>query len=551
MDESPRESKKQPPQGRVGDRLDSWKEIAVYLKRGVRTVQRWEKNEGLPVYRHLHKKLGSVYADKLELDAWWHNQRPHQKRQGKTERPLLDTAQASIAVLPFVNLGPDKEKEYFSDGMTEELINAFSKVQGLRVVSSTSTFQFKGKAQNVCDIGEQLNVRTVLEGSVRDAKNRLRITARLIDVTNGYQLWSETYNREFRDVFAIQDEIARAIVSKLRIKLIDEQALPLVKPYTGSLEAYDLYLKGRHSWNQRTRKGFKKGIEHFQGAIEKDPEFALAHAGLADSCNMLGYYSYVSPTKVFPEAKRAALKALEIDDTLAEAHTSLAFVRMFYDWDWAAAEEEFKRALELKPEYATAHYWYGLNLTPLGRTYEAIAHVRKAQQLDPSSPIINAYVAGAFYFARQYDKAIEKCLRTLEMDPNFGLARLILGWAYRQKAMFEEAIAEFQKALTFFKGSGDALAALGHTFARSGRTSEARRVLEGLKKPSPGTYVSPGHTALVYLGLDQKDEALKWLQKAYQDRYAWLVFLKVDPIFDSLRSDPKFRDLVRRVRLEP
>jgi tetratricopeptide (TPR) repeat protein len=310
-------------------------------------------------------------------------------------------------------------------------------------------------------------------------------------------------------------------------------------------------LKGRHYWNQRSGESFKKGIKCFEQAIERDPDYALAYAGLADSYNMLGYHSYLSPKKAFPKAKTAALKALQRDEGLAEAHVSLAFSHMFYDWDWRTAEMEFKRALELKPDYATAHYWYGLNLASLGRPYEAVAQVRRAQELDPLSPVISVYVAGAYYFARQYDRAIEKCLGTLGTNPDFGLARLVLGWAYRQKSMFREAIAEFKKAISLSKGSADAAAALGHAYAVSGRKTEAKQTLRDLQRTSKKSYVSAGHFAIVHWGFGEKEAAVQWLQKACEERHSWLVFLKVDPIFDGLRSEPGFAELLGHVGLTP
>lgn len=304
-----------------------------------------------------------------------------------------------------------------------------------------------------------------------------------------------------------------------------------------------------HYWNQRTGEGFRKCIRCFEEAIQKDPEYVVAYAGLADGYNTLGYYNYLPPTDAFPKAKAAALNALKRDDTLAEAHTALAFSKMFYDWDWKGAESEFRRALELKEDYAIAHYWYGLNLASLGQPYDAIAQVRRAQQLDPLSPVIGTYVAGGYYFARQYDLAIEKCRQTLYTEPNFALARLVIGWAFRQKSMFKEAVAEFKKAMAPSQGSADALAASGHAYGVWGKKGEAARVLRELRKTPRTSYISPGHFAMIHLGLGDKDAAFDWLRKACEERYAWLVFLKVDPIFDSLHSDPRFERLASRIGL--
>ncbi|HEY3128913.1 MAG TPA: guanylate cyclase [Acidobacteriota bacterium] len=548
MNRPPLPNHSQPAETDGSDRLDSWKEIAAHLKRGVRAVQRWEREEGLPIHRHLHKKLGSVYAFKRELDDWW-RKRPAPGALRKSMPVPGESGHNSIAVLPFVNMSPDKENEYFSDGMTEELISALARIEGIRVASRTSVFRFKNKPQNVRDIGKELNVGAVLEGSVRKAEGRLRITAQLIDVAAGHHIWSETYERKLKDVFAVQNEISRALAERLKIRLLDKQANLLVQPSTKNIDAYTLYLKGRHYWNQRTGEGFRKCIQCFEEAIERDPDYVVAYAGLADGYNTLGYYNYLAPKDAFPKAKAAALSALRRDDTLAEAHTALAFSKMFYDWDWKGAETEFRRALRLREDYAIAHYWYGLNLASLGQPYDAIAQVRRAQQLDPLSPVIGAYVAGGYYFARQYDLAIEKCRQTLDLEPNFALARLVIGWALRQKSMFREAVAEFKKAVDSSKGSADGMAALGHAYGVWGKKSEAERILGELTKTSKTSHVSPGHFAMVYLGLGEKDAAFHWLQRAREERYAWLVFLKMDPIFDSLHSDPRFEKLLAKMGL--
>jgi TolB-like protein/Tfp pilus assembly protein PilF len=361
--------------------------------------------------------------------------------------PAAETMQASIAVLPFVDMSPQKDQEYFCDGMAEELINALTKLEGLRVVSRTSAFQFKGKAFDIRKIGEQLNVASVLEGSVRKTGDRLRITAQLINVVDGFHLWSEKYDREMKDVFDIQDEISRAIVDALKIKLVGEAATRLVKRYTENLEAYTLYLKGRYYWNKRTEPGLTKGIEYFEKAITKDPGYALAYAGLADCYNVISHYGAVPPKASVPKAKIAAIKALEIDDALVEAHTSLAFALYNYDFAWLAAEKEFQRAIALNPNYATAHHWYAIYLATRGRLEEAIAEMQRARELDPLSLIINTEVGWMLYFGRHYNQAIEQYQKTLEMDPSFAVAHWGLGLAYQQKAMPQEAIAEFQKAI--------------------------------------------------------------------------------------------------------
>ena len=336
----------------------------------------------------------------------------------------------SIAVLPFTDLSAAKDQDYFCDGMAEEVINALTKLESLRVVARTSAFVFKDKREDIREIGRKLNVETLLEGSVRKAGNKLRVTAQLINVSDGYHLWSEKYDRDMADIFAIQDEISLAIVDKLKVKLLRDEKTALVKRYTDNLEAYNLYLKGRYHWNKRTPEGLTKAIEYLRQVTEKDPGYALAYAGLADCYSMLEQAHVLPAKEAFPEAKKMAAKALQIDETLAEAHNSLAYVRWKYDWDWVGAEREFLRAFELNPNYATGHQWYAVYLADMGQTDEAIKEIKKAQELDPLSLIINIASASILTCARQYDQAIEQCRKTLDMDPNFVVAHLPLGWIY-------------------------------------------------------------------------------------------------------------------------
>ncbi|MGB7063270.1 MAG: protein kinase [Candidatus Zixiibacteriota bacterium] len=455
----------------------------------------------------------------------------------------------SIAVLPFTNLSADKEQEYFCDGMAEDIINALTHIEGLRVVARTSAFAFKSKHEDIREIGRKLNVETLLEGSVRKAGSRLRITAQLVNVTDGYHLWSERYDREMEDVFAIQDEISLAIVNKLKL-LVGEKA-KLVRRHTDDLEAYNLYLKGRWFWNRRTEAGLKKAIEYLKQAIGKDPSYVLPYTGLADCYNILGWYGYLPPKKAFPRAKAAAEKSLEMDDTLAEAHTSLATVREFYDWDWLAAEREYKRAIERNPSYAPAHHRYAEYLSYMGRHEESIAEVKRATELDPLSLIINAVVGEVYYFARQYDQAIEASQRVIEMDPSFVVAHFLLAFPYAQKAMYDEAIAEAQKAMDLAGGRIPLFVAqLGTIYSYSGKRDEAEKVLDQLHELSKQRYVSPFYIALIYVGIGQKDQAFEWLEKAYDEHDHALETLKVDPMLDSVRSDPRFTELLKRMGLE-
>ncbi len=457
----------------------------------------------------------------------------------------------SIAVLPFTDLSADKDQEYFCDGMAEEIINALTHVEGLHVVARTSAFSFRGKEIDIREIGKKLNVKTVLEGSVRKAGNRLRISAQLVNVADGYHIWSEKYDRDLEDIFAIQDEISLAIVDKLKIKLLRKEKAALVKRYTDDLEAYSLYLKGRYHWNKRTPEGLKKAIQHFEQVIERDPSYALAYAGLADSYILLAEHSLLPPKDAFPRAKAAVIKALDIEETLSEAHTSLAFIKTLSDWDWMGAEKEFKQAIEFNPGYATAHQWYAEHLTMTGRYAEAIAEFKRAQELDPLSLIIGvASAVTLFCGTRRYDRVIEECQKVLEMDPNFGGALNVLGMVYRERAMYEEAIEAFQKARTFDEGNTWVTAELGHAYAVSGNRSEAQKVLDELEQLSKRSYVPPDNIALVYWGFGKKNLTFEYLEKAYEGRSVGLSWLKADPIFDSLRSDPRFIKLLKKVGLE-
>ena len=456
----------------------------------------------------------------------------------------------SIAVLPFTDLSPQKDQEYLCDGLAEELINSMSNIQDLRVVARTSAFSFKGKEFDVRDIGKKLDVETVLEGSVRKSGEKLRITVQLIDVEDGYQLWAERYDRAMDDVFKIQDEITLAILNKLRVKLLGGERAKLGKRQTEDTEAYNLYLKGRYYWNKRNEKEIKIGIRYFQQAIEKDPSYSVAYTGLADCYNVLGFYCAIPPEEAFTKAEASALKALEIDDTLAEAHTSLAYSRLYYEWDWSSAEKEFKIALKLNPTYATTHHWYAEYLAARGWLDEAIKEKKRASQLDPLSMIINTTVGWIYYFDRNYDDAIEQIKETLKIDENFVPAHFWLGQAYEQKGMFQEAIVEFQKAVTLSRGSSYTQASLAHAHALAGERDKAVELLDRLLELSKDEYISSYDIAEVYVGLGEKDLAFDWLQKAFKEKSRALVFLKVEPRLDPLRSDERFSALLKRLNLE-
>jgi len=457
----------------------------------------------------------------------------------------------SLAVLPFVNAGGDPQAEYLSDGIAENLINSFSRLAGLRVVPRSRVFRYKGRDVDPLKAGRELNVRAVLTGRLVQREQALDIQAELVDVAADSQLWGGRYNRPLADLIAVQEEIAREVSAKLGVKQTGEQQKQLARRSTGNPEAYQLYLKGRYYWNRRTEATLKRAAEYFQQAIESDPGYGLAYAGLADCYAMYGNYAVLSPTETVPRAKAAARKALEIDETLAEAHASLAAVITSHEWDWAQGDREFRRAIELDARYATAHQWFAFGLWATGRFEEAVASAKRAQELEPLSPVISGGVGWALHYARRYDEAIDYLRKTLEMDPNFARVHWYLGMPYEQKGMYKEAIAEFEKALSLSGGSPSMMAALGHAYALAGRGPEARKILAQLQELSRARYISPFDIATVHAGLGDQERAFEWLEKSYADRSWGLFRLKVDPWFDRLRPDPRFANLLRRMNLAP
>jgi TolB-like protein/DNA-binding winged helix-turn-helix (wHTH) protein/Tfp pilus assembly protein PilF len=458
----------------------------------------------------------------------------------------------SMVVLPFENLSGDKDQQYFTDGMTDELIAHLAKIRSLRVISRTSSMEYKGTHKTLSEIARDLNVDAVVEGTILRSGDRVRITAELVQVATDRQLWAETYESQLGDVLALQSQVASAIVNEIRINLTPEEQQRLASTRSVSAESYEAYLKGRYYWNKRSQEGLTKAIEYFQLATEKDPHYALAFAGLADCYSIIGsaIVGTVPSQDVAPKAKAAALKALELDDTLAEAQTSLATVRFNYDWDWLGASQGFQRSIELNPSYATAYQRYSLYLMAMGRTKESLAQMTRARELDPLSISMNFSLGWRLYMARKYDQAIEQLQNTLEMDPNFALPRMVLGQAYEQKHAYPQALAELQKAVSISHDSPQMLGALGHAYGASGNRSEAEKVLAQLMEQSKRQYVSPFYVAIVYVGLPENDKALDWLEKAYQDRSNAIVFGKVDPQLDPLRSTPRFQALLHRLALQ-
>jgi TolB-like protein/Tfp pilus assembly protein PilF len=565
--------------GPAVERLESWKEIAAYLNRTVRTVHRWEKEEGLPVHRLQHKKRGSVYAFRGEIDSWWETRRSqleidsaqsHVARSPRRHLMVLGlafTAMAAfvawtsltrsaipgerlpdrklmLAVLPFENLNGD-DQDYLSDGLTDELITELGRLQPaeLGVIARTSIRAYKQTRKSAREIGHELGVDYLLEGTVRRERDLLRINAQLVDVRTQTPIWADRYDGELREVLAVQGEVARDVASAIRLRLAParraERRDRRVEP-----AAYEAYLKGRHFWSRRSQDGLRSAVAYLQQAIEADPGFALAYADLADVHGMSAYYGLASPRQAASEARTYATKALALDDDLAEAHTVLANLDE-HEWDWSKSERGFLRAIDLDPNYARAYHLYGLFLERQGRVEEAKGIMQRALKLDPVSLIINKNAADPFYFSGEYDRAIEQYQRTLELDSDFVPARLFLGFCYEQKGLLPEAVEQFQRGASL-DDDPKLLAALGHAYARSRNHHEARKVLTQLMSESE-RHVDPYHIAVIHAGLDEYEEAFTWLASAFREKSPWLLYLRVDPRLQSLRSDRRYADLLLRM----
>jgi serine/threonine-protein kinase len=454
----------------------------------------------------------------------------------------------SIAVLPFVNESGNADNEYLSDGMTESLINSLSQLPNMKVIARSSAFRYKGKEIDLQKIAKDLNVQAMMTGRVVQRGDTLDISVDLTDTQNNTQLWGQRYTRKLSDVFAVQDEIAKQVADSLRVKLTGEQQERLTKRYTGNEESYQLYLRGRFYLNKHTTESAKKAVNYFKQAIEKDSNYALAYAGLSDAYDQLAGTAEAPPDKLYPQAHDAVTKALEIDNQLAEAHTSLAIIKQNFDWDWKGAESEYQQALALNPNDAIAHDSYGMFLANMRRFDEAFIHLKRAQELDPLSLYISKHIGTYYLFTSQYDRAIEQLRLTLELDPNFVMTYYDLGWAYAHKGMYPEAVAQFQKMLELEKDNSSAVSGLGYSYALWGKQDEAQKIIKQLEEMSMRQYVS-SDIASVYAGLGDKDRAFVWLEKMYLQREATITSLKIHPPFETLRSDPRFQDLLRRVGL--
>ena len=455
----------------------------------------------------------------------------------------------SIAVLPFENASRDPEHEYLSDGITGSLINNLATVPKLRVMAQSTVFRYKGREIDPQVVGRDLNVRAVLTGRMMQSGGSLRVGAELVDVATGSRLWGGQFDCKLRDIFQVQDEISNEISGKLRLQLTGAEKKRLTRHHTDDPEAYRLYLKGRHHWNQWTEDGFYKAIEYFQQAIEKDPAYALAHTGVAESWVLLGWNGYLPPKDAFPKAKVAALTALRFAPDLGEAHTPLAAVLWLSDWNWPEAEKEFNRCLELSPNYPNGNHWSAEFVLTMGRQAEAIARMKNSQELDPLSMIINDAIGWANYHSRRYDEAVEQLLKTAALDPNYPMTYWILGLVCRVRGRHEEAIAEGEKSVALSGGSPMMRAALAHTYGVAGRKEDARRILAELTELAKQKYVAPHFFAGIHIGLGENDKAIEYLEKSSAEHSHWLIYLHMDPSMDALRGDPRFQDLLTRVGL--
>jgi TolB-like protein/Tfp pilus assembly protein PilF len=496
------------------------------------TLARWRSR--FPVRQVLVTGV-IVLVTALAIAAWFYS---HQR----TVRPM--PSDKSVAVLPFENLSHDPDNAYFAEGVQEEILTRLAKIADLKVISRTSTQHLKSSPDDLPQIARRLGVSNILEGSVQKAGDKVRVNVQLINAAGEAHLWAETYDRTLNDIFAVESEIARTVADTLQAKLSVYEKRAISTRPTNNPVAYEDYLKGRYFWSKRTGEDFKTAISYFEKAIDKDPGFALAYAGLADTYVLLPGFTWVAPQDAMPKAKVAAQKALELDDTLAEAHTSLAMVLRIYEFDYAGAVAEFKRAIELNPNYAVAHYWFGTHvLTALGRFDEAIAEVKRAIELDPLSVVANVDLSTTYFYARRFDNAIDQARRAIQLDTNFYYAHYTLGLALQQKGSLDVAIAEFEKAHSL---NDDPYAAglLGHAYALRGRRDDALKIFTQLQVESGRRYVPAYSFAIIDLGLGNKDEALRWLEKDFNDRDGWNVgFIRVDPILDSLRGDPRFQQL--------
>src|SRR5262245_34343453 len=535
----------------VGDSADNHRCIETVAKQGYRFVAPVNvpppaesvPHVGLPSIAHI-ALIGAVVIFMVGALAYWRWQRSGAIHARPSSQKVI------LAVLPFDNLSHDPDQEFFSDGLTEEMIAQLGKLspERMSVVARGSVVKYKGSGMGASQIGNELHADYLLQGSVRRASDRVRITVQLIQVQEQTDLWAESYDREVKDILALQDSVARTIANQIRITLTPEQQKRLASPRQLEPLAYDSYLKGRYFWNKRTADGLQRAAVYFQQAIDRDPAYGEAYSGLADCNSGLTWHGFSPPAEALPRAYAAALKATEIEPQSAEAHSSLALV-LTHRMDWDGAEREFKRALQLDPHYANAHHWYGDYLSIKGHHDEALLEARQALELDPLNLTIGTWVGLRYYLARKYDEAIEQARNTVDLDPNFAAAHILLGESYIQIGKYDEGLAELQRAASLSGNSPLYLAQVGVAFAVAGRRIEALRIVARLEEISGERYVSPYGLAQIYAALNDKGQTFKWLETAYHDHAVWMSYLATDPVFERLHSDERFLDLVRRLDL--
>jgi TolB-like protein/DNA-binding winged helix-turn-helix (wHTH) protein/Tfp pilus assembly protein PilF len=550
----------------LGDSAESPRFVETVARRGYRFLAEVKAVQGRPVRSELEPPVHPVAGTRASLPLESDTQKDHLPSLAwKILVPVLLVPLAafaawkfhfrnspsirSLAVLPLESLSADASQDYFADGMTDELITDLSQISALRIISRTSVMSYKHAGKSLPQIAQELNVDAVVEGTVLRSGDRVRITAQLIQANADKHLWAASYEGDVRDTLTLQNQVARSIADQIRISLSPQEQAVLKSAKAVNPEAYEASLKGRYFWNKRTADSLKTAVDYFNQAIAKDPNYAEAYTGLADTYALLGDWQYavLTPKEAFPKAKAAAIKALELDSSSSEAHNSLAFCFDAFDWDFESAGKEFRRAIELNPGYATAHHWYAWHLSLMGQYDEAIAEMKKATNLDPLSLIINSDLAELLVIAHFYDESIIQSRKTIGMDPNFALAHNQLAQAYLQKHMYGEAVAELRKAVELSKDSPTCIANLARAYAASGTTSEAVKLLEDLKKNSNRNYPDASEIAVIYAALGNNDQAMNWLEKGFEERFNPGVLSR--PGFDPLRSDPRFQNLVRLIGL--
>jgi len=548
--------------GNPADRLDSWKEIASYLRRDVRTVQRWEKKEGLPVYRHLHDKLGSIYAYRNELTDWFNTRQQSGAAGGTAGRQDGQAEKIKLAVLPFGNLSGAKEDDYFSDGLTEEMITQITRLQAseLAVIARTTAEHYDSSSKSLEQMKKDLAVGYVLEGKVRRGGKRVRITTQLIQLKDQTQLWAETYERDLSDVLSVQADIAQAIAREINLALNLSQSTRLsdLQKGRGQVQpaAYDAYLKARYNLHQMTPSAISKSIEDFERAIGLDDKYAPAYAGLASAYALLAIapFDLLPPREAMPKAEKAARKALELDSSFAEAHTALALVNHHYHWKWQEASDGYDQAIEVNPDHADTHLWYSWLLLALGRRDNAFDEIEQTmsivQETDPHRLVaVHTTRAAAYYFGREYQRAVDECEKAEQLDSGYFMLHFIAGRAYMRLNEHAKAIAHLKQARTETGEMPLMDAALGLAYAVSGKKAETMKLAEAFKAAAKKRYIPPTYFGMLFAGLGDKDKAMMWLEKAYEDRADGLTWLNVEPMLDEVRSDPRFQDLIRRIGL--